>query len=112
MSQENVEIVRNAMDAYNGGGGIEALLAFIHPKAVTYPFPEWLEDQVCRGHDGARRLAAVWTEPFDEYAGEMREIRDGRDRVVWLGWSTGRIKGAGTSIRQPLGAVFWRFRDG
>jgi hypothetical protein len=28
------------MDAYNSGGGIEALLAFIHPDAVTYPFPE------------------------------------------------------------------------
>ena len=112
MSQENVEIVRNAMNAYNSGGGIEAMLAFIHSEAVTYPFPEWPEDSVYRGHEGARRLTAVWTEPFDEYAGEVHEIRDCGDQVVWLGWSTGRIKGAGTPIRQPLGAVFSRFRDG
>jgi ketosteroid isomerase-like protein len=112
MSQQNVEIVRGAMDAWNGGGGVDALLAFIHPDAVTYPFPEWPEDRVYRGHEGARRLAGVWTQPFDEYAGEMQEIRDLGDQVVWLGWTTGRIKGAGTPIRQPLGAVFSRFRGG
>jgi ketosteroid isomerase-like protein len=112
MSQENVEVVRDTMNAYNGGGGVDAMLPFIHPAAVTYPFPEWIEEPVYRGREGTRRLTEVWTKPFDEYAGEMHDILDAGERVVWLGWSTGRIKGAGTPIRQPLGVVFSNFRDG
>ena len=59
-----------------------------------------------------RALAAVWTENFDEFAFEVREIREVGDKVLMLGETVGTIKGSGVPIRQPIGAVHSDFRDG
>src|SRR3954454_17348843 len=112
MSQENVEIAMRFLDAYALGAGIERGLAVFTPDVLLHPFPEWVEDFEYRGEDGVRRLSAVWTGTFDQFAIEMSEVRDLSDRVVILGETTGQIKATGVPIRQPVGAVFSDFRDG
>ena len=111
MSQENVEIVRRIFDAY-AGGGIEAALPFYTPDVVMHPFPEWIEESEYRGHAGVRRLIAVWTDNFDEFEFRAHEIREVGDQVLALAETAGRIKGSGVPIRQPLGVVNSKFRDG
>jgi ketosteroid isomerase-like protein len=110
VSQENVEISRKSFAALNAG--IEALLPFYCPDVVIYPVAGWPEDSVYRGHDGARRLTAGWTENFDEWAWEVHDIREAGDRVVALTYMTGRARASGTPIRQPVGVVISDFRGG
>jgi ketosteroid isomerase-like protein len=111
MSQENVEIVRRAFEAFNQGGIEEALPSFV-PDNVVYALPEWPGPPEYLGHDGTRALVTEWTEIFDDFKMEVREIRDLGDRVLVLGENPGRIKATGAPIRQPLGALFGDFRNG
>jgi ketosteroid isomerase-like protein len=111
MSQENLEVARAGIEALNSEG-VEALLPYYAPDAVIYPFPEWVEASEYRGHDGLRAMVTLWTETVDDFALETHEIRDAGDQVVWLGWTTGRIKGADAPIRQMAGGVFLRPEGG
>jgi ketosteroid isomerase-like protein len=111
VSQQNVEIVRNAFHTF-GADGIDAALAFCSPDVVWYPTDRWLDDSAYRGHDGMRRLAAAFSENFDDFRYEVHDIRDGQDRVVALVDMTGRIKRSESEVTQRLGFVISGFRDG
>ena len=94
MSQENVEIVRGAYDAF-AAGGVEMTKAFFAPDCVHYPFPEWVGQSKYRGSEGLGRLLAEWTDNFDDFRFEVGEIRQAGDSVLMLGETVGRIKGSG-----------------
>ena len=81
MSQENVEIVHEAFSAFSVGG-IEAVLPFYATDVVLHSTAEWPDDPVYRGHDGARRLAAAWTENFDEFRFTVGELRAHGEHVA------------------------------
>ena len=74
MSQENVEIVRDAFQTF-GAEGIDAALSFFSPDFVWYPTDRWLEGSAYRGHDGMRRLQAAFSENFDDFRYEVRGLR-------------------------------------
>jgi ketosteroid isomerase-like protein len=111
MSQENVEVVREAFEAF-AAGGVQAALTSFAPDVVLYAFPEWPGPSEYRGHDGMRALMAEWTENFDDFEMEVCEVREVGERVLVLAETVGRIKGSGVSIRQPFGAIYWDFRNG
>ena len=111
MSQENVEIVRNAFHTF-GAEGIDAALSFFSPDVVWYPIDRWLDGSAYRGHDGMRRLAAAFSENFDDFRYDVHDIRDAQDRVVALVDMTGRIKHSESEVSQRRGFVISRFRDG
>jgi ketosteroid isomerase-like protein len=108
---ENVEVVLKSFEAHKAGG-IEAALTFYAPDFVWDAGPQWVEERIYRGHDGARRLDAVFIESFDDYALVVDEIRAVDERVVALYEVTGRIKDSGLPIRQPIGLVLSDFHDG
>jgi len=111
MSEESVEVLRRAFDAF-ASEGAEGMMAFVSPDVVVHPFPEWMEKPVYYGHDGFRELLSGWTEGFEEYTPTVSEFRDaGNGVVVWLGHNTGKIRGANIPIKQPVGGVH-RFQDG
>ena len=109
MSAEDVQLVREAFEAYNVEG-IEALLHFCTPDVVVYPISEWVEDPVYEGHEGLRRLVA-WTDDFDDLGFEIHEIREVRDRVLVRADLTGRMKASGVPIREAWSVVGSGFRD-
>jgi ketosteroid isomerase-like protein len=111
MSQENVETVRQIYKAW-AAGGIEAALAYFAPNVVLYSFSEWPGPSEYRGHDGIRAVIAEWTENFDDFDIEVHEVRDLGERALLLAETVGRIKGSRVPIRQPLGAIYWDFRNG
>ena len=111
MSQENVDLVRNAFEAF-ALGGIDAALSFFPPDFVWYPTDRWLEGRAYRGHEGMGRLAAAFSDNFDGYRYEVHDVRDAGDRVVALLHMTGVIKNSELSVSQPLGLVASDFRDG
>jgi ketosteroid isomerase-like protein len=111
MSQQNVELVRNAFQALSTGG-IEAALSFFTPDVVWYATDRWLEAPAYRGHDGMRQLVDAFSENFDGWAYELEDIRDADDRVVALTCMTGRIKNSRESVSQSPGLVVSDFRGG
>jgi ketosteroid isomerase-like protein len=111
MSQENAELVRRSFEAH-AAGGIDAALRFYALDFVWYPGPGWVEDEVYRGHEGARRLDEIFSSSFEDYVLDLHEIREVGDHVLALYEATGRIRDSGATIRQPIGIVAGRFRDG
>jgi ketosteroid isomerase-like protein len=111
VSRENVEIVRNAFDAF-GAEGIGAALSFFSPDIVWYPTDRWLDGSAYRGHDGMRTIEAAFSENFDDFGFQVHGTRDAQDRVVARVDMTGRIKHSGSEVRQRLGFVVSGFRDG
>lgn len=111
MSQENVEVVERAFEAFSTGG-VEACVPSFSPDVVVYPFPEWPQQAAYRGHDGLRAVLAEWMDNFDDFAFHIREVRAVGDMVLLRGETFGRIRGSAVPIRQPLGAVYSHFRDG
>ena len=112
MSEENVQAMREIVEAWNTTG-LDALLEFCPEDVVWFPFHEWPDgDEPRRGHAGVRELMAAWTDYFDGYQVHIQEIRDLDDRVVAHGEMAGQAKGTGVPIRQPLGWVASDFRQG
>jgi hypothetical protein len=60
---------------------------------------------VCHGHDGFRKLAAVWSESTEDGALDVHEVRDLHDRVLILAEFTGRARDTGEPSRQRFGVV-------
>ena len=90
---------------------IESFLAFYAPDVVCYPAPGWVEEGVCHGHDGLRRLSAIWSANFKDVALEIHDVRDLRERLVILAQLSGRDKNSGTRLIQRFGAVNSRLDD-
>jgi ketosteroid isomerase-like protein len=59
-----------------------------------------------------RRLEAAFSDNFDDFRYEVRDIRDAHDRVVALVDMIGRIKPSGVEVSQRLGFVVSGFSDG
>jgi ketosteroid isomerase-like protein len=110
MSQENVEIVRAAMQAFNrrDGQGFGALLA---RDAEIVPVRAALEGTVYRGPDAAAQYCAAVDESWEDLRWEVEEIRDGGGWVLALGRIRGGGRGSGAVIDARAGWVA-RFREG
>src|SRR5205814_2032065 len=66
MSQENVEIVRAAFDAYFRGD-METLLGLMDPEIVVMQPPEVPDGTTFHGHAGVMEAIAAWPEQWDDY---------------------------------------------
>jgi ketosteroid isomerase-like protein len=111
MSQENVEIVRRALEAFNAGdvGGAIAYLTPEFEYAATGIIPG--AGGVVRGPEGFRRfLESFWGE-FDEPRTEVRDLIAAGDHVVVAQTFRGRGKQSGVETSWELWQV-WTLRDG
>ncbi len=102
MSQENVEIVRKAIDAWNQRDA-DLALSYLAPEIEWLPAgPAAVERAVYRGYDEiARGYAAVW-ETWDVFEFHESEVRDLGDSVLWLG----RVKMRGSASQVELDQEF------
>ena len=110
MPQEDVEVVKAAIAAFNRGG-IETALQYLDEGIEWVGPPEWLEKHLYKGHEGMREIAAQWTENFDEYRVDPVEFLDADSCVVVLAFQRGRIKGSSVPIENQISYV-WTVRDG
>jgi ketosteroid isomerase-like protein len=111
MSQENVDLIRRGLEAFNSED-MDRILAFAHPDFETEVSAELsTEPDTYRGHDGIRRY-------FDSFRDAMDEIRFQPERF----WDAGQsvvvalrltAKGRQTEIRvEQRIAQVWSIRDG
>jgi ketosteroid isomerase-like protein len=107
MSEENVEIVRKAIDAFDRGD-LDAWLGFLSPEVVweSLPLPGFRD--VYRGRAGAREWRELLLEVFKEAHLEIEEITAlSDDRVLIVSRVTGRGRGSGVPVERPSCEVSW-----
>jgi ketosteroid isomerase-like protein len=112
MSEENVELVKRAFDAF-AREGWPALLPFLHPEfeAITPPDVA-MEPDTYRGAEGVRR----YFESFEDAMEDIRFVTEGEfidagDKVVVPFRLAARGKETGIEVEQPAVQV-WTLRDG
>ena len=110
MSQETVDVMRAAMEAFNRRDG-EGFGAVMTRDAEIVPVRAALEGTVYRGPDAAARYCAAVDESWEDLSWEIEEIRDGGDWVLALGQIRGRGRGSGAAL-DVRAAWVARFREG
>jgi ketosteroid isomerase-like protein len=93
MSQENVEVVRQAYEAYVRGDLSGALESY-DDDVVFNPN----EEPAMRGRAAVLAYLERWEEPWEEYVVEAEGFIDAGDRVVVTVHFKGRGKGSGVEI--------------
>jgi ketosteroid isomerase-like protein len=105
------EIVRRAFEAFNEGG-IEAAEFAFHPEMEVIPFAEWPGPGTYEGIAGMREIAREWTESFNDYRFEIREVVPLPSGAMALLEQRGRIKGADDWISMEIGSIWEEFENG
>jgi ketosteroid isomerase-like protein len=102
VSQEDVEIVRRAWDAWSRDD-MDAVFATFADDVVldTSHMRDWPEPSY-RGHAGVRRFLTEWLEVWDAYevgVDEFVEALDGRVVVLFWHRGLGRRSGLGMDVK-------------
>jgi SnoaL-like domain len=84
---------------------IESLLMIYAEDVVCYPADGWVEEPVCHGHEGIRRLAAVWREQTDDVSMQIHDVRDLKQRILVLAEFAGRDRDSGEPVTVPFGVL-------
>jgi ketosteroid isomerase-like protein len=109
MSQENVEIVRSAFQAFQRGD-MEGVLQVCDEEVKVTQDAELVEllgisrQQV--GHAGVREAFAVWPEQWDDFSLEVLTTRDLGVYVIAATVNRGRGKDSGVRVEMPFTFLF------
>jgi ketosteroid isomerase-like protein len=111
MSQENVEIVRRAVEAFDSGQ-LERILAMTHPDFVAEVPPEVsAEPDSYRGQSGIRRYLASFQDAMEDIHFEGERFWDAGESVVVALRLTARGRQTAIPVEQRTAGV-WTVRDG
>jgi ketosteroid isomerase-like protein len=100
MSQKNVELVREAWNAWLRGDADALLDSYFDPDVVydLTHFREW-PDHTYRGTEGVRRFLTQWLEVWEHWEAGVDEILAAPDgRVVALTWQRGKGRQSGVPM--------------
>jgi ketosteroid isomerase-like protein len=109
MSEENVQIVRNAVERFQATGEMSPEMT-VEDVAWHDP-PDFPDAQVHIGIDGVVNALGVWADAWDDWQIEIDEFVDAGERVLVRGKQRGRGKETGVLVEQPLCLVYL-MRDG
>jgi ketosteroid isomerase-like protein len=111
MSEENVEVVRRAWQAFISGG-VEATLEGWTEDCVFEEFPEMPESAVYVGRDRLSEAVEHFTEMWSDLVWEPLEFIDAGENLVI---AVVRYRGRGRASGAPLDALaswLYEMRDG
>src|SRR2546429_5623717 len=122
MSQENVEIVRAAFEAWNARPG-EPDFAPFHPELVYHPRADEPDPSPHVGRDVYERLVHGFVDSFSEVTFEVLELIDAGDHVIASTVLHAVLHGQGSAsagvsdtyvfvfkLRAGLGVEGWEYR--
>jgi len=110
MSDENVEQLRIAIEAFNRRDGAK-FDAVLTADAEIVPVRAALEGTTYRGSDAGSQYCAAVEKTWESLKWEVEEIRDVGDSAVAVGHIRGSGRDSGATIDTAAGWVA-RFRDG
>jgi hypothetical protein len=102
MSQENVELYHQAVDAFNRRDLI-AYLATQDPEVEFTPYEVWVQGgEPYQGHAGVRSWWEDSFAVFPDLRAEIYEVRDFGDRLFVHGRISGQGAGSGAAMERTL----------
>jgi ketosteroid isomerase-like protein len=111
MSQENVEIVRRAFDAFRRGELAESLEG-LSPDFEFHPSGRFMDtESVYCGLEGMRIFWRTFRDAWEDIRIEIDRIEDLGDRVLTLGTFHGRTGGSSAEVSAESGWLH-TFEDG
>jgi ketosteroid isomerase-like protein len=110
MSQENVKILRRAIEAY-GREGLDGTLRYYDPEIEWTSTGEWIERATYSGHEGVRRYLGTMEAEIKDLRIEPVELIDAGDQVISSVRISGRGKASGAPVELTLISV-GTLRDG
>jgi ketosteroid isomerase-like protein len=111
MSRDNVEIVRNALDALNRGDAASLFDSVLDPEIEFVTSGSEVGQAGYFGFEGVRELQSLLEEAFSEIRIEADELRPSGDAVVVLGHLVVKGRASGAEGRSARAWVF-TLRDG
>ena len=112
MSGENVEIVREAWNAWSRGD-MAALFEFYDPEVEWDMSHSYVPDMgVFHGHEGIREFFGEWRAFFAEYWAEAQEFIEVGDSVIVRVHQGGRGRSSTVGVEMPAYWQLYRLRDG
>jgi ketosteroid isomerase-like protein len=110
MSQENLESLERAIDAFNRRD-LNALLAGADPEIVFTPRLAVVEGASYHGHDGIRKALETQMSTFPDWKLEVLEVRSHGDLTIAT--ARGHGHGAGSDIHiEDMAWWVQKWRDG
>jgi ketosteroid isomerase-like protein len=103
MSEENVAVMRGALEAF-AAADVERLLQFMDPEIEFEPHLAMLEGNY-RGHEGIREFMTDAFEILELLRMDYRDVRDLGDRVLALGIFHIHGRGSGIEGEVPFAIV-------
>jgi ketosteroid isomerase-like protein len=107
MSQENVEIVLRAIQAFEDDE--KAMLSMLDPAVEWYPIED--EHIPSRGLEAAAGVRRRWLEIWEGHQIDLEEMKDGGDSVVACLHLSGRGKSSGVEVDLRV-YMHYKLRDG
>jgi ketosteroid isomerase-like protein len=110
MSQENVEGVRRAFEAFLRGEW-ELFLRYVDPDIEFVELPAF-DTKTYHGHEGLRGAVNWWSSQWDDFHTELTQLIDANDdQVVHVVRNQGRGKLSGVEVAEEV-AFLTTIRDG
>ena len=112
MSKENVELVREAMAAFNRGD-LDAALERMHPD-IEWRTPDAFPDAgTHRGREGVREFWQTWRDTFRGFRLHLEEcVPVGEHYVLATFRVSGEGAGSGVGVESPAVFQLGEIRDG
>ena len=106
MSNANVEIVRQSLEAFNSKG-VDGLVNFWHPD-IDWRAIEGAPDDVgvFTGEEAMRRYLGEWVEMFEDARNEPEEFIEAGDQVVAVQHASGVGKRNGVPVDMRYAVVY------
>jgi len=108
VSQENVEVVRAALEAWNAG---EPDFSLYHPALVYHPRADEPDPSPHVGREAFERLARGFLESFPGVEFDVEELIDADDVVIASTVMRGRGSASGAAVTDTYVFVY-ELRDG
>jgi ketosteroid isomerase-like protein len=110
MSQENVELVRDALNAFievdEGLAGPQRLTEFFAPDG-TWDFPDLVGQSELRDLNDFLEFRATWMKPYAEWRYDVEKILDaGVNRVVATFHQRGKPRDSDSWVEMHYGIVY------
>jgi ketosteroid isomerase-like protein len=111
MSEENLDLVRRGLDAYQRRD-VQGMCDVAHAQCELFTFTVGVvEAQPFVGHAGIANWMSHELEPWEEWRLEPGEIREVGERVLVRTTVTARGQGSSVKLTADAGVVF-EFQDG
>jgi ketosteroid isomerase-like protein len=105
VSDENVEVVRNALEHF---AATDEFLDVIAPDFVwdMGSFEGWPDRPEFHGTAGLREFVSLWREPYDDWSMELHQVHDcGGNRVLALLHQRGKPHGSDSDVHLEYGLL-------